>query len=380
MGLLALSSAGVTAAGGDFMQKLSDKVTFTAHGNFVAGVSSGEAADLATHGHDPNQDRSIQGIDFGLSLRANDYVEGFINGNLFLDAEDKMDTEWEEGFLKLKNLPGGFELRGGRYLNRLGTQNNVHLHGWRFVDADLATGLFLGEDGLRTEGVELSWVKPYDYGNFILSGSYGNALEHVHEEDHSGHSEAEETTEKSFFNGELLTLRAQFGYNADDFNYHTVGLNYATGENGFGRDSELFSVDYQYQWRENGLEAGGKEWLAGVEYMQRDVEWVDEMIPSLQGETSQKSVMVKVGHTFADDWNLTARYGRIQGVTDGSFVTDERRRLSLALTHSYTLSDQWNGYARLQYNHDELQSNDSEDSLWLQLGVSFGAKGVSEVR
>lgn len=365
----------------DFMDNIASKVHFTAHGNFAAGLSSGDMKELATHGHDPNQTGTIQGIDIGLSVRANEYLEGFVNGNLFLDVEDKLDCEWEEGFMKLRNLPGGLELRGGRYLNRLGTQNNVHLHGWSFVDADLATGLFLGEDGLRTEGIELSWVKPYDYGTFIISSSYGNAIEHVHEEDHGGdESASEETTEHAYFSSKLFTIRSQVGYNADDFHYHTLGLNLATGENGYGRDSDIFSVDYQFKWRENGLESGGREWLVGVEYMQRDVEWVDENVLGLQGEASQESVMLKAGYTFASQWNVTGRYGRIQGVTDGSFVAEERRRVSIALTRQIEISEYWAGYGRLQYNHDELSRSDSEDSLWLQLGVSYGARNVAEVR
>ena len=348
----------------------------SAHATAAIGTDKGHP----THAHDPNDEVTLQGIELGLNLRANEFIEGFINTNIFLDEEDEFDAEFEEGFLKAKNLKalgGSLELRGGRYLNRLGMQNNIHLHGWNFVDANLTTGLFLGEEGLRTEGIELSWVKDYSAGNFIISTSYGNAIEHSHgeeDEDHSdpGHDHAEETTEKSYFTGELFTVRAQLTYNSNDFNLHTFGINYAHGENGFGRDSSLFSADYLYKWRENGLEAGGKEWMAGVEYFHRDVEWVDEDDATNIGDAGQKSIMFTAGHTFHDDWNLAARYGWVEGVEEGEFETEQRKRLSLALTHQFTLADQFGGHARLQYNHDNLAEGRTEDTLWLQIQFDFG--------
>jgi len=379
---LFIATSIVTSAQSDFtipFIKESSVLDVTAHSTAAIGTNKGQP----THGHDPRGEVTLQGIDLGLSLRANEFIEGFINTNIFINDEDDLDAEWEEGFLKFKSikaLGGSFEVRGGRYLNRIGMQNNVHLHGWDFVDANLTNGLFLGEEGLRTEGLELSWVKKHSAGNFIISGSYGNAIEHVHgeEEDHSdvGHDHAEETTEKSYFNGQLFTVRAQLNYNANDFNYHTIGLNYAHGENGYDRNSDLFSADYLYKWRENGLESGGKEWMAGVEYTQRNVEWVDEADPTNLGSTAQQSVMAKVGHTFHDNWNVAARYGWVEGVEDGEFETNERRRLSLALTHLFSFSDQFSGHARLQYNHDDLDNGDREDTLWLQVSFDFGAGEV----
>lgn len=369
------ASAIAAVAAPDFSIPLGDSksvIDLSAHANLAIGTDKGNG----THGHDPAGEVTLQGIDLGASFRGNEYLEGFINTNVFIDDSDDLDAEWEEGFLKLKNikaLTGSFELRGGRYLNRLGMQNNVHLHGWNFVDANLTTGLFLGEEALKTEGVELSWVKGLSAGNFIVSGSFGNAIEHSHEEEPGAtHSEAEETTEKSYFNGELFTVRAQLNLNADDFNYHTIGLNFAHGENGFGRDSQLFSADYLYKWRQNGLESGGKEWTAGLEFTSRNVEWVDEMTPSIQGDTTQQSAMITASHTFKDNWTAAARYGWVEGLVDGSFESNERTRLSLALTHQINYAENISAHARLQYNHDDLDNGDTEDTLWLQLQFSFG--------
>ncbi|MGE9267568.1 MAG: hypothetical protein ACQKBY_05690, partial [Verrucomicrobiales bacterium] len=263
-----------------------EMLTLSAHANTVVGTSSGDPGELAVHGHDPNQDATIQALELSLSVRANDYVEAFVGVNTFLNLEDELDGEWEEGFVKLKNLPGGFELRGGRYLNRLGSQNNVHLHGWDFVDANLSTGFFLGEDGLRTEGIELSWFGETGQARYGISTSFGNALEHSHDhgghaheehedhdhDDHDHHDEHEdhdehghdeehdehgEAREMAYFVEDLVTTRAFVNYRHTDFHQHELGLSYAQGRNGYRRDTKLFGMDYEYQWRENGLEAGG---------------------------------------------------------------------------------------------------------------------------
>jgi len=84
---------------------------------------------------DPREDGwTIQGFEFGSSLRLNDWFEAFGNFHLYYDNEaEEWNHKFEEWFGKIKNLPGGFELRGGRYLNRFGFQNSTHLHGWDFA-------------------------------------------------------------------------------------------------------------------------------------------------------------------------------------------------------------------------------------------------------
>jgi len=360
----------------------------TIHGNATAGITDGNHQRTGIHAHDPNNDYNLQGIDIGLSMRANEYIEGFLNANAFLTDEDQLDGEWEEGFLKFKNLSlpgaaGTLELRAGLYLNRLGTENNVHLHGWNFINANLSTGMFLGEEGLRTKGAEVSWVKELDSGSFSISGSYGRALEHEHDEhdhdDHEGeeHEEEEEneSRELAYFNDNFLSVRAQILHNNTDFYQHRAGVSFAQGENGYGRDTALFGADYTFTWRENGIESGGKEISAGVEYFNRNVEWQDETNASNIGDTGQQSLALKTSYAWNENWKLAARYEWIEGAVGEVFSTDEYQRVSLAITHSRQLSDDWSTVTRLQYNHDEI-SNDDNNNLYLQLGFNFGGGEV----
>lgn len=362
------------------------------HGNASAGVTDGLHSRTAIHAHDPNKDYNLQGIETGLSVRANEYLEGFVNANMFLDEEDALDAEMEEAFLKLKslsfgNMPGTIEARAGMYLNRIGTENNVHLHGWDYVNANLSTGMFLGEEGLRTEGMELSWMKDLANGSFSISGSYGKAVEHEHHEhegeEHEGeeheehdHEEENESLESAYFTDDLFSVRTQLLHNQTDFFQHRTGVSFAQGQNGYGRDTNLFGADYTFTWREKGLEPGGKEISAGTEYFHRNVEWQDEVDASDIGDSGQQSFALKTSYAWNENWRLGARYEWIGAASGEVFSIEKYQRASLALTYSYRFSDEWTSVSRLQFNHDRV-SSDSNNNLYLQLGFSYGG---SEVR
>ncbi|MFT6793972.1 MAG: hypothetical protein ACJAR1_001973 [Rubritalea sp.] len=371
------------------------------HGNATGGITDGSHQRTGIHAHDPNKDYNLQGLELGLTLREGEYIEGFLNMNVFLDQEDKFENEWEEGFLKFKNLPlpfsgdsGTLEVRAGFYLNRLGTENNVHLHGWDFINANLSTGMFLGEEGLRTEGAEVSWMKELDSGHISISGSYGKAMEHEHghgdehDDDHEDEHEDEhdddehddheenESLEKAYFNEDLVSVRAQILHNNTDFYYHRAGVSFAQGGNGYGRDTSLIGADYTFTWKENGLESGGKEISAGIEYFNRNVEWQDEIDSSINGDTGQQSLALKTSYAWNETWRVAARYEWVEGALGDVFITDEYQRASLAVTHSRQLSDDWSTVTRLQFNHDKI-GNDHNNNLYLQLGFNFGG---SEVR
>ncbi len=360
------------------------------HGNATGGITDGSHSRTAIHAHDPNKDYNLQGLELGLNVRANDYIEGFLNANTFLTADDKLDSEWEEAFAKVKdlsilNVPGKFEARAGMFLNRIGTENNVHLHGWEYVNANLSTGMFLGEEGLSTEGAEVSWLKDLTSGNFIVSGSYGKAREHEHDhgheeeheehegeehegEEHEEHEEENESRELAYFNDNLVSLRAQLLHNQTDFFKHRMGVSMAQGQNGYGRDTRLLGADYTHTWREKGLEVGGKEISSGVEYFNRNVEWQDEMD---LGNTGQQSLALKTSYAWNEHWRLGARYEWIEGVSGDAFYMEQYQRTSLALTYTHSFNEDWTSVTRLQLNHDKV-GNDRSNNAYLQLGFSYG--------
>lgn len=371
-----------------------DWVSLSAHARIVGGTTSGDFEELASHNHDPNQDVVLQGLEVGANFTLNDHIQGFATMNVFQNVDDELEAEWEEGFVKLVDLPGGIELRGGRYLNRFGGQNAVHLHSWDFVDANLVTSQFLGEEGLVTEGGELSWIFEGPVTSAI-SLAFGRALEHDHghgeeEEEHEGeegHDEEEHEdehghggAEEAFFAEDVFTARWLVRWDQNDFHRHQWGLNFAMGENGFGRDTRIYSGDYYYTYRSNGLESGGSSLRLGGELYYRDVEWYDEE-EGIGGSGEHWGAVLSAIYGFADDWEVALRYGWIQGETSGpdadEIILDieERKRISAALTRRFQLGESQSAFARVQANFDELPEG-SEQSVFLQLGFDWGGPEI----
>ncbi|MBK1835224.1 hypothetical protein [Roseibacillus ishigakijimensis] len=378
-----------------------DWLSFAAHLRVVGAAGGGDFEELAAHAHDPNRDLSLQGIEFATSMRLNDHVHGFTTFNVFRSLDDDLDVDWEEGFLKFADLPGGFEVRGGRYLNRFGGQNSTHLHGWDFVDANLVTAAFLGDHGLATEGAEVSWIWEGPVTS-AFSFSFGNALghshghdeheEHEHEEEEHEEAEHEEEEhhhehghgagEEAFFDDNLFTGRWLVRWDYNDFHRHEFGLNGGWGENGYGRDTQLYSGDYYYTYRENGLEPGGRFLRLGAELYFRDVEWAHEEDGHAErGDADHWGVVASATYGFAENWEAGLRYDYIEGVESGPepeetiFAVEERHRYSAALTRRFQLAEDFSALARLQVNFDDLPDED-EQSVYLQLGFDWGGPEV----
>lgn len=374
--------SGVAFATPDF------EINLNAHLNATVGGTSAESpALLSTHAHDPNDEFTLQGLELNASATYGDYLAGFVSYNAFIDLEDKIDGELEEAFLKLQNLPGGFELRGGRLLNRVTSQNNQHLHSWHFVDSNLITTRFLGDEGLISESGEISYNLPFEHSS-LISVAFGNAIahgDHSHghggEDEHHDEHEDEDHHEDEHLEGEnalladnIVTVRWKGIYYHTDFNSYTYGASFLTGDNGFKERTNIYGADLTYLWRENGLESGGKHLRATGELIYRDFDYRSDD-GDVKGSADEWGVHTGLGWGFIEDWELGARYGYLQGVGSELEGLPERHRTSLAVTRAMNLNEYLGGHVRLQYNHDWLEEHGHENSIWLQFQVDLGKGG-----
>jgi hypothetical protein len=360
------------------------------HLHGAGGFSSGDPAELGSGGHDPKRETfSAQAVEPGLSLRTK-YLEGFANYLLFQDEDGDWDGELEEAFGKIVNIPGGFELKGGQYLSHFGTLNDKHLHAWDFVDSETVLSRFLGDDGLMLQGAEVSWTLPLGMDPALVSIAsfgFGNARAHDHEEEHEHEHEhgGEETPhegEEAALADDVWTARLMARYRFDDFHSITAGASWAGGTNGFGRDTQVFGIDAEYLWRENGLEPGGRAFRWRNEFLWRDVEAFSEhddnedgiIDETFRGSYDETGFYSHVIFTWSEKLDTGLRLGWVEGVDD--FGQDERFRVSPSVTWWFD-----NGRRiglRTQYNFDSIGSHDDEHSLWFQLNIALGS--TEEVR
>jgi hypothetical protein len=271
--------------------------------------------------------------------------------------------------------------------NRVGRQNNVHLHGWDFVDANLITTRFLGDEGLATESVELAWNVPTPFES-IVSVAFGDAVshdEHAHghgEEEHEGEDEYDDDHEEELegeeglFDDDILTLRYEGLWNYNDFHQFRFGGSYLIGDNSFGRTTNAAGLDFEYAWLENGLEGGGRSVRWRTEVMSREVDYQQEDGDG-RGSADELGISTAVLVGLNEDWTAGLRYGWVEGVDESELhELPERYRLSAAVTRRLTFSDSSSGYARLQVNHEDHEEYGDEVSVWLQFGFDFGSPEV----
>ena len=91
----------------------------------------------------------------------------------------KVETQIEEAFLEAAALPGGLQLRAGRFLSQLGYLNEQHPHADDFVMRPTLHRAFLGGHYFD-QGMRLNWVAPTSFyarvGGELLQGKRLPAL------------------------------------------------------------------------------------------------------------------------------------------------------------------------------------------------------------
>ena len=363
--------------------------------NAVYGGSSSERGhELGAGHHDPVADGwTVQGFEFGLSARVTEYFEAFGTYHGYWENEDpnEYDGAFEEWFGKIKNLPGGLEVRGGRYLNRFGFHNSTHLHGWDWMDNYLMNGRFLGDDGQYSIGGEITWSLPTPWTS-VVSVSVGEAQVEAHEEheaeEEEGHEEPLYEGEGALFARTLTTANWTNLWNLNDFHQFRGGFSGAWGDNAWGRTTRVYGAHVQYEWRQHGLEPGGAYLRWRTEAMVRDFEALSGHLP---GEDEHGDEHGDESHPGSlDDWGFysSVSYGHPvgAGILEGSLRFDYvsglgeaglagRRRISPGVT--WYANAQRTFFVRGQYNHDRFDGSGSEDSVWLGFGFNWGG---SEVR
>src|SRR5436190_17548909 len=98
-----------------------------------------------------------------VSLQAT--VDPYARADFFLSfARDpetgKYGVEVEEGYLTTLSLPARLQLKAGRFRSAVGRANTVHPHALPFIDMPNAYVNYFGEEGLKDEGLSLSWLLP----------------------------------------------------------------------------------------------------------------------------------------------------------------------------------------------------------------------------
>jgi hypothetical protein len=346
------------------------------HFTSTYGGSTGEPQALRVAGEDPQRNGwSIQGLEFAVSARITPWLEGF--GNLHLSynsADRKWEHEFEEWFGKIKDIPGGFELRGGRYLNRFGFENSIHNHGWDYVNQELVNGRFLGSDGLATLGGEVTWTVPVSWTS-LISVSAG--------EPPTAPGRTAGLSPKIAFDPARAAFRDTFAVanwtnNADynDFHQFRFGLSAAWGTNDFDRATRIYGTHLEYQWRKNGYEAGGDYFRWRSEAMIRTFGAVSDPLPVRTAVRAGDLHEFGTYSAFAYGLDCGVEFGLRGDFVSGIAAAGLDRRFRVSPSVTCFINRNRTFYVRAEYDYDHGGAFGNEHSIWLQLGLNWGGREV----
>jgi hypothetical protein len=128
----------------------------------AAGLS--QRAPLRLAGDDPDLKGATSDRSAGITLQElelgfQSIVDPYFRADVFLTIPNARGVEIEEAFLTTTSLPS-IQVKAGIFRSAFGRQNGMHLHLQDFVRRPLINASYLGTDGLRPPGVQLSWLLP----------------------------------------------------------------------------------------------------------------------------------------------------------------------------------------------------------------------------
>jgi hypothetical protein len=202
---------------------------------------------------------AVQEVELALSA----IVDPYLKGEIYLTIPNLSGLEVEEAFATTSALPGNLQIKAGSFRSAFGRQNGQHLHIQDFTRRPLINAAFLGADGLRGPGAQVSWLTPLPFYLNVIAEAFSSSAPDVGGPVASfGGGSGTDVT----YTGELKA----FVPLSDDLSIY-AGLSGATGVSpdpqpgqgdvtGFNRRSVLLGGDLYLKWKPPNV-AGGYQSL-----------------------------------------------------------------------------------------------------------------------
>src|SRR5438874_361095 len=311
-------------------------------------------------------------------------VDPYLKGEVYLTIPNLEGIEVEEAFATSTSLPWNLQIKGGSFRSAFGRQNGQHLHVQDFTRRPLINAAFLGTDGMRGPGVQVSWLVPLP---FFLT-LYGEAFS-------LGGDPADQT-------GALPQPVASFGADrstrptlaaeakaffplGESWSFYS-GLNFASGKSpgvslgdagttGVGREAQLYGADVYLKWKPVNVAQGYESLAFQAEAILRHFGSGDGLEDEWDG-----GAYAQIVAQFARRWFVGLR-GDVVGVPSSS-VLARAERVGLSLTFQGSEFSRVRGY--LEAEHATAPSSaflpqampQWAPAAYLQLEFSIGAHGA----
>ena len=290
-----------------------------------------------------------------VSLQAT--VDPYARADFFLSfsrdpVTGKYGVEVEEGYLTTLSLPARLQLKAGRFRSAVGRLNTVHPHALPFIDMPNAYVNYFGEEGLKDEGLSLSWLLP-------TKAFYQEILFQVT----SGYSESPAFA-RSEGNRLLYVGHLKNFFTLNDDNTLELGLSGISGPNDSARVSNLGAIDITYKWKPVKLNT------------YHSLTWQSEFYfnhASLMDNYSMSSFGMYsfIQYQLAKRWFLTGRYDYGQKPYDKTLKEN-----AFSLTAGWYATE----FAKLEFETKTTDDNIDKRfyQAWLRWIFIIGAHGAHQ--
>jgi hypothetical protein len=310
---------------------------------------------------------------------------------LKLDKNNETEIELEEAYAQTMSLPANLQAKAGQFFAAFGRQNAQHPHQWAFVDAPIILERAFGRDGLRSIGMQGSWLLPTPFYSEvtlgILDGQGGTSFGFRNPGDTDAlgvdrfHGRA--TMDKTLRGpGNLLYVpRFASSFDLTDQQTLVAGVSGAFGPNDTSTDSrtEIYGADLYWKWKAADAHEGFPF-----------VSWQTEGVYERFGAGADPTAPTPLPAENLRDWGFYSQVllgfkprwvaglrGEYASGNSGAFdasdvLRGERTRFSPNLTFYPSEFSK----IRLQYNHDHGALFGNADAIWLQMEFLLGAHGA----
>lgn len=351
----------------------------------VGGSTAQNIEALEFGGHDPKQNGfTVQNLEMTLDGKVDPYFKGQANIILQINPDGGTTVEAEEAYLETISLPWNLQAKAGQYFTQFGRINPTHPHTWAFVDQPLVIGRFLGPDGLRNPGAQISWLAPTPFYSelfFSVQNSGGETATSFR--DVGG---AELITQRPGVNTSVQNLgdmlyapRYAMSFDLGDEHTLVLGGSGAFGPNASGQDGRtaIYGADLFYKWKSRNHDKGFPFVTWQTEAMWRRYEASafagDADHPALPSETLRDwGLYSQLSYGFRPGWVASLRGDYVTGCRAALSPDpdrDTRWRVSPALTYYPSEFSK----IRLQYNYDDRDHLGVDHSIWIQFEFLLGA-------
>jgi hypothetical protein len=356
---------------------------------FVALTDAGwstesDVGSLQVGDHDPHVNGfSIPNVELTLDGAVDPYFKGFANIVYKLDENAETGVELEEAYVLTTSLPANLQLKLGQFFTEFGRQNPQHPHSWAFVDQPLVLNRMFGPDGLRSQGLRLSWLLPTPfYSEALISmvnatgGTTSSFRSDESAEIHGGVIDERPVEHGSDL---LFVPRLAFSFDLTETQTLLLGASGAFGPNNSGPSArtQVYGVDAYWKWKPAAAQAGFPFLSMQTEALFRRYDAAQRVSEADPTVTLPDERLKDRGAYAQLLWGIKPRIvaglrGEFARGDEAAFASELRRDRS-RVSPNFTWYPTEFSKVRVQYNYDDRKGIGTDHSLWFQFEFLLGA-------